>query len=173
MVGEYGGIGWAAPGHEWLPGMCQKRSAGNFNTSAAGAAVLLKELAEALQGKQAGNISAIVYTQITDVELECDGIYAMPQTSCLPALGDEAESLRSSVLLCRQASTPTTGSHTTARRTPRGSRLSTTSSPVSFVAVALNRHFTKQTVEGNGPSLCAISTEIYGCLFGVIGAQQM
>ena len=35
----------------------------------------IKELAEALEGKEAGNISAIVYTQITDVELECDGIY--------------------------------------------------------------------------------------------------
>ena len=50
MVGEYGGIGWAAPGHEWLPGMCQHRSAGNFNTSSAGAAVLLKELDTALEG---------------------------------------------------------------------------------------------------------------------------
>ena len=91
MVGEYGGIGWAAPGHEWLPGMCQHRSAGNFNTSSAGAAVLLKELDTALEGsdlffiikndefciindefytnlctgKQAGNISSIVYTQVS------------------------------------------------------------------------------------------------------------
>ena len=81
MVGEYGGIGWTTPGHEWLPGRCQHRSAGNFNTSADGVAVLLKELAAAAQGKAAGNISAIVYTQITDVELECDGIFTYDRLS--------------------------------------------------------------------------------------------
>ena len=79
MVGEYGGIGWATPGHEWLPGMCQRRSAGNFNASAGGAAVLLKELDAAAEGK--GNISAIVYTQITDVELECDGMFTYDRIS--------------------------------------------------------------------------------------------
>ena len=81
MVGEYGGIGWAAPGHEWLPGMCQRRSAGNYNTSAGGAAVLLKELGMIADGKAAGNISAVVYTQITDVELECDGIFTYDRVS--------------------------------------------------------------------------------------------
>ena len=81
MVGEYGGIGWAAPGHEWLPGMCQRRSAGNYNTSEAGAKVLLKELAMIAEGKAAGNISAVVYTQITDVELECDGILTYDRVS--------------------------------------------------------------------------------------------
>ena len=81
MVGEYGGIGWAAPGHEWLPGMCQHRSAGNYNTSAAGAAVLLRELEVIAEGKASGNISAVVYTQITDVELECDGMYTYDRIS--------------------------------------------------------------------------------------------
>jgi hypothetical protein len=81
MVGEYGGIGWSAPGHEWLPGRCQHRSAGNYNTSAAGAAVLLGELELISAGKAAGNISAVVYTQITDVELECDGIYTYDRVS--------------------------------------------------------------------------------------------
>ena len=81
MVGEYGGIGWTAPGHEWLPGMCQRRSAGNYNTSAAGVAVLLRELETIAEGKAAGNISAVVYTQITDVELECDGMYTYDRIS--------------------------------------------------------------------------------------------
>ena len=81
MVGEYGGIGWATAGHEWLPGKCQRRSAGNFNTSAAGASVLLRELAQLADGKAAGNISAAVYTQITDVELECDGIFTYDRLS--------------------------------------------------------------------------------------------
>eukprot|EP01050_Picozoa_sp_SAG11_P015313 SAG11_NODE_1972_length_3980_cov_6.425921_2_plen_144_part_00 len=81
MIGEYGGIGWATPGHEWLPGRCQHRSAGNFNTSTAGAAVLLKELSQIAAGKAAGNISAVVYTQITDVELECDGIFTYDRIS--------------------------------------------------------------------------------------------
>ena len=81
MVGEYGGIGWAAPGHEWLPGKCQKRSAGNYENSAAGAAVLLHELSMIADGKAAGNISAVVYTQITDVELECDGIFTYDRIS--------------------------------------------------------------------------------------------
>ena len=39
------------------------------------------ELAAAAQGKAAGNISAIVYTQITDVELECDGIFTYDRLS--------------------------------------------------------------------------------------------
>lgn len=81
FIGEYGGIGWAAPGHEWLPGKCQWRSAGNYNTSARGAAVLLAELALIAAGKAAGNISAVVYTQITDIELECDGIFTYDRIS--------------------------------------------------------------------------------------------
>lgn len=98
MVGEYGGIGWGGdterfptpPGHEWLAGFCQSRSAGNYNTSAAGAAVLLRELALLTAGKAAGNISASVYTQITDVELECDGIYTYDRISHYDA-GDIAK----------------------------------------------------------------------------------
>ena len=81
MVGEYGGIGWVAPGHEWLPGKCQRRSGGTHNNSAAGTAMLLHELGLIAQGKAAGNISAVVYTQITDVELECDGIYTYDRIS--------------------------------------------------------------------------------------------
>ena len=54
MIGEYGGIGWATPGHEWLPGKCQHRSAGNYNTSGAGAAVLLGELGLIAAGKARG-----------------------------------------------------------------------------------------------------------------------
>ena len=56
MIGEYGGIGWSAPGHEWLPGKCQHRSAGNYNTSAAGAVVLLGEIEQIAAGKRAGNV---------------------------------------------------------------------------------------------------------------------
>ena len=64
-VGEFGGIGWAPTGHEWLPGSCQKRSAGNVGTSSSqGMQIYLGELARAKLEIVAGNISAIVYTQV-------------------------------------------------------------------------------------------------------------
>jgi hypothetical protein len=56
MVGEYGGIGWAAPGHEWLPGQCKTRPGGIHNTSAAAAAVLLRELNHIAEGKAVGGL---------------------------------------------------------------------------------------------------------------------
>eukprot|EP00729_Bicosta_minor_P016262 gene16262-17363_t len=80
-LGEFGGIGWAPTGHEWLPGQCQHRSAGNVGTnSTVGACIYLRELARARESFMVGNISAIVYTQITDVELECDGFLAYDRT---------------------------------------------------------------------------------------------
>jgi hypothetical protein len=43
--------------------------------------VLLSELEAIAKGKASGNISAVVYTQITDVELECDGIFTYDRIS--------------------------------------------------------------------------------------------
>ena len=81
MVGEYGGIGWAPTGHEFVPGQCQHRSAGNVGTdSAKGTEIFLHELSLLAKGKAASNISAAVYTQITDIECECDGVFAYDRT---------------------------------------------------------------------------------------------
>lgn len=71
QVGEYGSIGWSAPGHEWVTGMCH----GNTIRSAAGADALLVLVNILANAKAAGNISAAVYTQSTDVELECNGFH--------------------------------------------------------------------------------------------------
>ena len=40
----------------------------------------MQELAKIATGKAQNLISAVVYTQITDVELECDGFFAYDRT---------------------------------------------------------------------------------------------
>lgn len=70
MVGEFGGIGAFVAGKEWVPGKChtylkektvQEEAAEYVNMTA----TLIAEVPLGL--------SASIYTQITDVELECDG----------------------------------------------------------------------------------------------------
>ena len=70
MVGEFGGVGVFAPGHEWVPGNCTAylRVAGPHEGSTA-----YVRMAENIMSHRA-DISAAVYTQITDIERECDGI---------------------------------------------------------------------------------------------------
>jgi hypothetical protein len=78
-VGEYGGIGWDTPGHEWLPGKCNRKP--HYTKSSQGLKLLLSFLDLIAEGKAAGNVSSVVYTQITDVELECDGYFTYDRIS--------------------------------------------------------------------------------------------
>jgi len=69
MVGEFGGIGAFIQGKEWVPGLCHTYlKAANSSDEA----TKYIQMASSLQSR-ADHISASVYTQTTDVELECDG----------------------------------------------------------------------------------------------------
>lgn len=74
-IGEYGGIGWRPVGKEWLEDSCGKRAIIAQNSSD-GAAVLLNMIKLLSAQRDAGTLSAAIITQITDVELECDGFLA-------------------------------------------------------------------------------------------------
>merc|ERR1719235_2971448 len=69
MVGEFGGIGAFVKGKEWVPGKCHTYL--KVDTPADEAAKYI-EMAKTIESR-VDHISASVYTQTTDVELECDG----------------------------------------------------------------------------------------------------
>ena len=77
MIGEFGGIGAFVPGKEWLPNGCFAYL--ETNTTAEEAQAYVK-MAGVLKG-WADHVSASVYTQITDVETECDGFLNYDRTN--------------------------------------------------------------------------------------------
>lgn len=69
MVGEFGGMGFYETGKEWVPGQCFSYMK---QASATEQATTYITMASQLLGFKR-DISASVYTQTTDLELECDG----------------------------------------------------------------------------------------------------
>ena len=71
VLGEYGGIGWAVEGHLWQP----DRNWGyvKFN-SYEEVLAQYREYAQQLKKIIADGVSAAVYTQTTDVEVEVNGL---------------------------------------------------------------------------------------------------
>jgi beta-galactosidase/beta-glucuronidase len=69
MVGEFGGIGAFVEGKEWKPKSCHTYL--HVDTPANEASSYIK-MAASIQSR-VDHVSASVYTQTTDVELECDG----------------------------------------------------------------------------------------------------
>ena len=71
VLGEYGGIGWAVEGHLWQP----DRNWGyvKFN-SYEEVLAQYREYAKQLKATIADGVSAAVYTQTTDVEVEVNGL---------------------------------------------------------------------------------------------------
>lgn len=69
MVGEFGGIGAFFKGKEWVPNQCHTYL--HVDTSADEANKYV-EMAKTLESR-VDHVSASVYTQTTDLELECDG----------------------------------------------------------------------------------------------------
>merc|ERR1712099_73715 len=69
MIGEFGGIGAFIKGKEWVPGKCKTYL--KVNTHADEAAKYI-QMAKTIESR-VDHMSASVYTQTTDVELECDG----------------------------------------------------------------------------------------------------
>jgi hypothetical protein len=71
--GEYGGIGFQMPGHLWNPAL----AGGNYvgaNTVDDIATIYDSFVDDLVNYKSNGQLNAAVYTQITDVENECNGL---------------------------------------------------------------------------------------------------
>jgi len=77
MVGEFGGLGAFIPGKEWVPNACFTYLPKDTPSEQAGA---YAEMALTLEAR-VDHISAAVYTQTTDVELECDGFLAYDRSN--------------------------------------------------------------------------------------------
>jgi hypothetical protein len=69
MVGEFGGIGAFVSGKEWVPGKCHTYLHVDQVHDEAEKYI---EMAKTIQDR-VDHVSASVYTQTTDLELECDG----------------------------------------------------------------------------------------------------
>eukprot|EP00658_Telonema_sp_P-2_P073210 TRINITY_DN62268_c0_g1_i1.p1 TRINITY_DN62268_c0_g1~~TRINITY_DN62268_c0_g1_i1.p1 ORF type:complete len:198 (-),score=68.65 TRINITY_DN62268_c0_g1_i1:142-735(-) len=69
MIGEFGGIGAFVLGKEWKPHSCHTYLAVNTPADEANAYIKMAATIET----RVDHVSASVYTQTTDVELECDG----------------------------------------------------------------------------------------------------
>ena len=76
MIGEYGGIGAFVEGKEWVPQKCHTYL--HVSTPEDEAQTYINMTRAILDRVQ--DISASVYTQITDVELECDGFLNYDRT---------------------------------------------------------------------------------------------
>ena len=69
-------MGAFVTGHEWIPGKCSSYS--NDPTPQAQVNDYVRMGHEL--GNQTGTLSMSIYTQITDVERECDGFFNMDRT---------------------------------------------------------------------------------------------
>jgi len=71
MVGEFGGTFVGIRGHEWEPGQC-----GGYNKKASTLGELVAQYIQFAKSieKRVGCLSSSVYTQLTDIELECNGL---------------------------------------------------------------------------------------------------
>jgi len=72
--GEYGGIGFQMAGHLWNPALAGGNYVGANATN--DIATIYDSFADDLvYSKASGGLNAAVYTQITDVENECNGLF--------------------------------------------------------------------------------------------------
>jgi len=71
MLGEYGGVGAFVSGKEWVADKCQTYL--HVNTPQDEADTYIK-MTQTIKANKV-DIACVIYTQITDVERECDGFY--------------------------------------------------------------------------------------------------
>jgi len=77
MLGEFGGIGAFVSGHEWVPNQCTTYLHVNTPQDEANTYVsMTKTILSNID-----DISCSIYTQITDVERECDGFLNYDRTN--------------------------------------------------------------------------------------------
>lgn len=78
MVGEFGGIGSFQQSKEWSPGQC---FAYLPNPNPENEAETYVNMTQILLKNKAQGVSVSIFTQLSDVENECDGFYNMDRTS--------------------------------------------------------------------------------------------
>jgi hypothetical protein len=71
VLGEFGGLGLALPGHTWESKSWGYRGVGDRDALTAGYESLLRRVHEL---RESSGLCAAVYTQLTDVETECNGL---------------------------------------------------------------------------------------------------
>jgi len=77
MLGEYGGVGAFVAGHEWVPNQCQTYL--HVDTPENEAATYI-QMIDIIKQRE-NDLSVCIYTQITDVERECDGLLNYDRTN--------------------------------------------------------------------------------------------
>ena len=85
-IGEFGGIGAFVGGKEWVPGQCHTYL--EARDPAEEADDFVRMVGALVESKV--DVSVSVYTQITDVELECDGFLNYDRTSKFNASATDA-----------------------------------------------------------------------------------
>jgi hypothetical protein len=86
MIGEFGGIGAFITGKEWVPSGCYTYL--KVDTPSEEAATYVKMAGQLLNVTL--DVSASVYVQITDLELECDGFLTYDRTNKFSAADTKA-----------------------------------------------------------------------------------
>jgi len=77
MIGEFGGIGAYVPGHQWVPNQCGAPLAVATPQDEANAYIAMTKTISSRRD----DISVCIYTQISDVERECDGFLNYDRTN--------------------------------------------------------------------------------------------
>ena len=78
MVGEFGGLGAFIPGKEWATGKC---STYLHTPTPQDEADTYVNMTKKLLDYKASGVSVCIYTQLSDVENECDGFYNMDRSN--------------------------------------------------------------------------------------------
>lgn len=79
MLGEFGGLGAFINGREWAPGQCGTYLPTPTPADEAGVYVNMTKILQV--NKYSPGVSVSIYTQITDVENECDGFFSMDRSA--------------------------------------------------------------------------------------------
>jgi len=86
VAGEFGGVGYVVPGHLWVPG---QRESSVYQTAIDKRHYehqLLELWKQAFEADRASGTSAAVYTQITDIEMEVNGLLTYDRKVVKPDL---------------------------------------------------------------------------------------
>lgn len=105
MIGEFGGIGAFIEGKEWVPGACHTYLKVKTPQDEAEKYI---EMAKTIKTR-VDHISASVYTQTTDVELECDGFLNYDRSNKFNS--EQTRAIRDANLAIIQASQAAFGTH--------------------------------------------------------------
>lgn len=100
--GEFGGMGAFIAGREWVPGKCSSYS--NDPTPAAQVADYVRMARK--MGNETGTLSVSVYTQLSDVERECDGFFNMDRSAKFNAAQTEQIKAANDALIAAAAAWP-------------------------------------------------------------------